>query len=128
MKQTQTNIEQPNFSNQQDRASKYFNNVGFIYGESEISADVNETIMGYFQERTDGNLESARILTQLVIDTAKAQRHTPMEILDEFTKVDQNQLSAILATYLNSKRVNTSFLGVKNTPRPKPFVERTILF
>ena len=45
----------------------------------------------------------------------------------EFQKLSDNQINALLALYLNSSRVNTSLLGVKNKPRPNQFITRTIL-
>ena len=72
-------------------------------------------------------MDSAKLLAQALIDTAQAQREDPMTVITEFQKLPEGELNAILALYLNTTRVNTSLLGIKNRPRTNPYVARSIL-
>lgn len=105
-------------------STRYFNN--FFTPTYTVSANTNDALLGYFEQQT-GNIESAKLLAQAVIDTSQAQRQDPMAVLDEFQKLSQGELNAVLALYLNTARVNTSLLGIKNAPTPNPFVARSIL-
>ena len=107
-----------------NKTTAYFNN--FNSPRSGISPDVNDTILSYFEQQT-GDVESAKILVQTIIDTAIAQREDPLKVLEQFQKVPAGDLSGTLALYLNSTRVNTSLLGIKVAPKTSRFVTRTIL-
>lgn len=107
-----------------NKTTNYFNN--YFTSATEISQNVNDAILSYFEQQT-GNIESAKLLVQAVIDTAKAQREDPMTVLAAFQNLEATELSSILALYLNVSRVNTSFLGTRNVSRPNPFVTRTIV-
>ena len=126
MADTTYNPQQPSNLNTSatNNTTRYFNN--FFTPTFTVSSNVNDAIVSYFQEQT-GNLESAKLLAQAVIDTAQAQRDDPMSILSQFQNLQNNELSPFLALYLNSSRVPTSFLGIQNTPRTSPYVTRTIL-
>jgi len=107
-----------------NKTTTYFNN--FNTPQTSISPDVNDAILSYFEEQT-GNIESAKLLVQTIIDTAQAQRESPIKVLEQFQKVPIGDLTGTLALYLNSTRVNTSLLGVKTSPKTNRFVTRTIL-
>lgn len=123
---TTYNPQQPSNLNSSgsNESTRYFNN--FFTPAYTVSANTNDALLGYFEQQT-GNIESAKLLAQAVIDTSQAQRQDPMAVLDEFQKLSQGELNAVLALYLNTSRVNTSLLGIKNVPTPNPFVARTIL-
>ena len=123
---TSYNPQQPSNLNSSgsNNSTRYFNN--FFTPAYTVSANTNDALLGYFEQQT-GNIESAKLLAQAVIDTSQAQRQDPMAVLDEFQKLSQGELNAVLALYLNTARVNTSFLGIKNAPTPNPFVTRSIL-
>lgn len=123
---TTYNPQQPSNLNSSgsNNSTRYFNN--FFTPAYTVSANTNDAILGYFEQQT-GNIESAKLLAQAVIDTSQAQRQDPMAVLDEFQKLSQGELNAVLALYLNTARVNTSFLGIKNAPTPNSFVTRSIL-
>lgn len=104
--------------------TKYFNN--FFTPTYSLSPNTNDAILSYFEQQT-GNVESAKLLVQAVLDTAQAQRLDPLTILNEFQTMNSDQLSPLLALYLNTTRVNTSLLGIKNVPKPNPFVTRSII-
>lgn len=106
------------------KTTKYFNN--FYNTPTEINQDINDSIYSYFEQQT-GNKESAKLLVQAVIDTAVAQRENPLTVLTTFQNLPQGDLNATLALYLNASRVNTSFLGVKATPKQNTYVTRTII-
>lgn len=126
MADTTYNPQQPSNLNTSgtNQTTRYFNN--FFEPSFTVSSNVNDAILSYFEEQT-GNLESARLLAQAVIDTAQAQREDPMMVLTQFQQLPNNELSPFLALYLNTSRVPTSFLGIQNTPKTNPYVSRTIL-
>lgn len=106
------------------KTTNYFNN----YFQTPVAVDqnINDSILSFFEEQT-GNKESAKLLVQTVIETAKANREDPITVLNKFQKMPIGELNALLAAYLNTTRVNTSLLGVKKTPLTNPFVERSII-
>ena len=120
------NPQQPSNLNSSgtNKTTRYFNN--FFIPDYTVSQNTNDAIVSFFQQQSN-NLESAKLLAQAVIDTAQAQREDPMAVLSQFQNLPDGELSALLALYLNSSRVNTSLLGIKNTPIPNPYVLRTVL-
>lgn len=102
----------------------YFNN--FFNPNFTISQNVDDTIVGYFQSVT-GNKESGAALAASVIYTAQTQGIDPMTILDEFRKLNKNELNAYLTMFLNLNRVNTSLLGLSNSPQLNKYIARSIL-
>lgn len=107
-----------------NKTTRYFNN--YFTPTYTVSQDTNDAIVTFFEQQT-GNSSSAVLLAQAVIDTAQSQRADPLAVLSEFQKLPQGDLNAILTLYLNSSRVNTSLLGIKNSPKTSPYVTRTIL-
>lgn len=107
-----------------NKTTNYFNN----YFQTPIVLDqnINDSILSYFEQQT-GDLESAKLLVQTVIETAKANREDPLMVLNKFQKLPIGDLNAVLAAYLNTTRVNTSLLGVRKTPPTNPFVARSII-
>lgn len=110
---------------QKDKTTSYFNNV--YQPSTAISSGKYDSIISYFQVQT-GSIESAKLMTQAVIDTAEAQKIDPLELLEQFKKTQGSELSVILALYLNSSRLNTSLLGYKQQPKLSHLVERNIIF
>ena len=102
----------------------YFNN--FFKPNYTISQDVDDAIVGYFQTIT-GNRESGTALSAAVIYTAQTQGIDPITILDEFRKLNKNELNAYLTMFLNLNRVGTSLLGLSNSPQPNKYIARSIL-
>ena len=125
-----TNIEynpqQPSNLNSSgtNKTTRYFNN--FFTPKLTVSQNQNDAIVSWFEQQTN-DIESAKLLAQSVIDTAQAQREDPMTVLSTFQNLPVGDISAILALYLNSSRIPTSLLGIKNLPKPNIFVLRTIL-
>lgn len=119
------NPEQPSNLNSSavNKTTVFFNN--FFTPDYTVSENINDAILSYFQQQT-GNKESAALLAQAVINTAQQQREDPMMVLEQFQKLPQGEISSILALYLNSTRVSTSLLGIKNVPKANKFVSRTI--
>lgn len=112
-------------TNQGNPTTKFFNN---IYTPVEgVSQTMNDAIYSYFEMLTEDK-ESAKILTSVVIDTARQQNLDPLVVLDDFKKLGNDELNAYLALFLNISRVPTSLLGVKIPPSINPYVSRTILF
>jgi hypothetical protein len=90
------------------------------------SPDQEAAIQSFFEEVTNDK-ESARLLTTTVIYTALSQNMNPMTVLADFKKLNRGELDLYLATFLNFSRVNSSLLGVVNTPGVNIFVQRSVL-
>jgi hypothetical protein len=106
------------------QTTAYFNN--YFLQPMDISQEVNDSILSYFEQQT-GNKESAKVLVQAVIETAKQQREDPLEVLNKFMKLPMGDLNVILSLFLNNSRINTSYLGVKTNPQVNTYVTRTII-
>lgn len=102
----------------------YFNNV--YKPEFNASPDQDSAIQTFFEGITHDK-ESARLLTTSVIYTALSQNMNPMKILADFKNLNPGELDLYLATFLNFSRVNSSLLGVTNTPGVNIFVQRSVL-
>ena len=102
----------------------YFNN--FFNPNFTIGQNADDAIVGYFQTIT-GNKESGAALAASVIYTAQTQGIDPMTILDEFRKLNKNELNAYLTMFLNLNRVSTSLLGLSNSPQLNKYIARSIL-
>ena len=113
---TTYNPQQPSNLNSSgtNSTTRFFNN--YFIPNYTVSQNTNDAILSYFEAQT-GNVESAKLLAQAVIDTAQSQRADPLEVLSEFQKLPGSQLNTVLALYLNTGRVNTSLLGIKNNPK-----------
>lgn len=107
-----------------NKTTNYFNN--FYSDLSGVSSGINDSVVSFFEQQT-GNTESAKLLAQAVIDTAKSNKEDPLVVLDQFQKLNAGQLNVILSLYLNTSRVNTSLLGITNVPKSSEFVTRTII-
>jgi hypothetical protein len=117
-----TNLSGVNLNTTTD-VDKYFNN--FFKQPIDISPAQDDAIVAFFETVTD-NKESAKALASAVIYTSKQQQTDPMQILDEFRKLDKGQLNAYLCMFLNLNRVGTSLLGVNTQPVKSKYVERSI--
>jgi hypothetical protein len=108
MADTTYNPQQPSNLNTTatNQTTRYFNN--FFLPQNTVSSNTNDAIVSFFEQQS-GNAESARLLAQAVIDTAFAQREDPLDVLDQFRNLTNNELNAFLALYLNTSRVPTSF-------------------
>jgi hypothetical protein len=104
---------------------RYFNNV--YKNRSAISPAISSSIISWFQEQT-GSRETATLLARTLINTAESIGEDPRKILQEFTKLPSGELNSYLALFLNSGRVPTSLLGIKNQPTPTDLVSRTLIF
>lgn len=101
-----------------------FNN--FLTSTQNISPNTNDAVIGFFEEWT-GEKESAKTLAATVIYTATSQGVNPMEIINEFRKLNKSELSAYITMFLNINRVGTSFLGLSNSPQTNKYIKRAIL-
>jgi len=102
----------------------FFNNVALP--PIAVSQNIDDAILGYFQLVSE-NKESARALAGAVILTSISQGIDPMETLDEFKKMSQNELNEYLTMFLNLSRVGTSYLGISNRPSTSKYIARMIL-
>jgi len=107
-----------------NKTTNFFTN--YFQPSDQINQNINDSILSYFEQQM-GDTESARLMVQTIIETAKANRENPLDVLQRFQSLPQGDLNAILTVYLNNTRVNTSFLGVKNTPPTNVYVTRSII-
>ena len=113
-------------SNTDGRAdtSTYFTNLHAYTPPVPVNTD--SAVQTFFEEYT-GNKQSGKLLADAVIYTALTQKMNPLAVIAEFKKLSAEKLSLTLATFLNQSRVNTSFIGVMNSPKTSFFVQRSIL-
>lgn len=111
-------------SSQINNTTDYFNN--FFTQTYSVNQNVNDAVVGYFQSVT-GNKDSGRLLASAVMYTAQQQGLDIMSLLDEFRKLQQQELTAYLAMLLNLYRVETSLLGISNSPPVSKYISRAIL-
>ena len=90
-----------------------------------ISENEFNAIIGYFQKKTP-NKEAANALALAVIQGSVEQNLPPMEILDQFKKLPQDQIDTYLAYFLNLSRYPTSLVGLSNIPTVSKYVSRSI--
>lgn len=102
----------------------FFNN--FFNFPIEINSNIDASIISFFETIVD-NKESARALASAVLYTAIKQGMNPMSVVDEFKKIPSGDLNTYTALFLNTERVGTSFLGLKNAPVQNQYVTRAIL-
>ena len=108
-----------------DAGNKFFNNYFDV--DYTVSIETNDAILSWFESVT-GDIESAKLLSATVINTAQKNREDPLVVLDQFRALPIGDLNAVLALYLNASRVPTSFLGVVNTPAANKYVSRTVIW
>lgn len=102
----------------------FFNN--FFIQQGSTSSNVNDTIIAYFQTVT-GNRDSGIALAASVLTTAYNQGLNPMELIDEFRKLNLGELNLYLTMFLNLNRVGTSLLGLSNSPQTSKYITRAVL-
>jgi hypothetical protein len=102
----------------------YFNN--FFVNPTTVSSNVNDEIVSFFEKQT-GDSQSAQLLAAAVINTATQQKEDPAQVMDQFRKMGPGELNVYLALYLNLSRVNSSLLGVRNSPQTSKYVQRSII-
>lgn len=98
------------------------------YFDKKIAISENElsAIVAYFESRTT-NKQAAQALALAVISGAVEQDLRPMEILDQFKSLPQQQLDTYLAYFLNLTRYPTSLVGLSTVPVANKYVARSIL-
>lgn len=119
-------------------ASRIYTNLPTV--TKEVTADFFETyfspnlpvaeneynaILSYFETRADNPI-AANALALSVLTGALEQDTPPMEVLDRFKKLSQQQIDTYLAAFINLSRYPTSLLGVSNIPTTSKYVERAI--
>lgn len=122
---TATNVTGPNVSAvaSNANANKYFNN---LFSVDLSTGPANDAIVAFFEEYTS-NKAAAENLAAAVLYTALAQQINPMQVLTDFKKLPKGQLNAYLAAFLNINRIPTSIIGIKNSSKTNPLIQRTIL-
>jgi hypothetical protein len=102
----------------------FFNNTSLP--PISVSQNVDDAIIAYFQQIAE-NKDAARAMASAVILTSVSQGIDPMETLQQFMKMNRDQLSSYVTMFLNLNRVGTSYLGINNSPTVSKYVARTIL-
>lgn len=105
-------------------ADKFFNNI--YKPNFSLSQNINDAVVAHFMKMTD-NEESAKLIASAVIFTSLAQGVNPIETIDRFSTMNQEDFKRYVSMFLNLNRVNTSYLGLGGTPRISKYVTRCIL-
>lgn len=117
------NIESINLDTIND-SSQYFSNI--FDQQINVTPEVDQAVLAFFERRSD-NINAAKSMASAVILSALDKGLNPMEILDRINSLDSVEIDVYTAMILNLSRVNTSVLGVVNTPPVSEYVTRTIL-
>ena len=105
-------------------ADKFFNNI--YKPNFSLSQNINDAVVAHFMKMTD-NEESAKLIASAVIFTSLAQGVNPIETIDRFSTMNQEDFKRYVSMFLNLNRVNTSYLGLGGTARMSKYVTRCIL-
>jgi pantothenate kinase len=73
------------------------------------------------------SVDAAESISTTIIIQAVRDRYNPMTILDSMKKLNENDLSQIIAEVLNYNRFKTSVLGSVQNITPVDSVKRNIL-
>lgn len=107
-----------------DNTTAFFNN---LFDQTiTVSSEVDQAVVSFFEKKT-GNIISAKSIAGALLLTCLGQGVDPLIVLDRYRKLPANDLDVYTAMILNLSRVNTSVLGVINTPPVSPYVTRTII-
>ena len=96
LKKNPSNLGQINLNALIGDGSKYFNN--YFDKTITISTAKEDAVVSYFEKVTD-NKESALALASAVVYTSRIQGIDPMLILDEFKKLNRDQLLPFIAQF-----------------------------
>lgn len=124
MNQTNTNNIGSIDTNGRTDTTNFFNNLNLP--AITVGQNIDDAIIGYFEQIAE-NKEAAKNLAAAVILTSVSQGIDPLDTLNEFKKMDKNQLNGYLTMFLNLNRVGTSYLGISNQPTTNKYVARMIL-
>jgi hypothetical protein len=120
MKTVYSNLTQISQSSTQEFFENFFQGTGSIT-EGQLSA-----VVAFFEGRTD-NSETANSLIVALLSSAYNQGMNPMELLDQFRRMDAGQIDEYVAYLLNLSRYPTSAVGVSNVPTRGKYASRAIL-
>lgn len=124
LKNNPSNLNVVDLNNLSGNGSKFFNN--YFDNTISISTAKDDAVVAYFEKVTE-NRDSALALSSAVIYTARVQNIDVMAVLDEFKKLNKEQLGPYISYFLNLSRVGTSLIGVQNNTIKNKYVTRSIL-
>ncbi len=110
-----------------DNAKKtkaFFNN----YGKSPINFASNEVdaVISFFESK-GFERQSAQSTSIVILGQAKVEGKPVFQILEDLKKIDEVQLTDLVAAVLNSNRNKVSKLGYKQPPTTQTFNERNVV-
>jgi aconitase B len=92
----------------------------------EVDANTYDIVNGYF-ESVFATKDAAENFTTTLFRVAQETRTDVLTLLSEIQDMDQIQLTATLAYYLNGLRSNTTLLGVNAAVTPNFYTARNVL-
>jgi hypothetical protein len=107
-----------------NKTSNYFDNASLPKGM--VNQGTWDALVGFFEERNNGDVSTAQVMATALINTAKIQQLDINEVLDSLKRFKGFEVDTYLALILNSTRIPTSMLGVTNQPTTNKFVARTV--
>ncbi len=92
----------------------------------ELNQNTLSAMIGFLENRGFSK-ESAETISLTIITQAKRENYNPMALIETMKKLDDTELSGIVAEVLNFNRFKTSLLGSKQSTAPVDNVRRNII-
>lgn len=108
-------------SDQTLRQFQYYNDKPVEVNQTTLSAMIG------FLENRGFSKESAETISQTIIVQAKRENYNPMALIETMKRLDNTELSGIVAEVLNFNRFKSSLLGSKQEVTPVDNVRRNIV-
>lgn len=108
-------------SDQTLKQFQYYNDSPVELNQTTLSAMIG------FLENRGFSKESAETISQTIIVQAKRENYNPMALIETMKKLNETELSGIIAEVLNFNRFKTSLLGSKQAVTPVDNVRRNIV-
>ncbi len=108
-------------SDQTNKTLSQYNDKPIELNQITLSAMIG------FLENRGFSKESAETISLTIITQAKRENYNPMALIETMKKLDDTELSGIVAEVLNFNRFKTSLLGSKQSTAPVDNVRRNII-
>lgn len=92
----------------------------------ELNQNTLNAMIGFLTNRGFSK-ESAETISMTIIVQAKREKYNPMQLIESMKKLNDTELSGIVAEVLNFNRFKSSLLGSKQDITPVDNVTRNIV-
>lgn len=98
-----------------------------LYNDKPVELDQNvQTAMIGFLESRNFSRESAEVIALTILTQAKREKFNPLALIETMKKLNETEMSTIIAEVLNFNRFKTSMLGSVQNVAPVDNVRRNI--